>query len=203
MKTDISNIKRVFHIFLYLPFLVPWLLTNKRSLIQRDLARWPKIFMWDSLIADFLYSMRNPVYRAVFFHRIKCGNVSARLIGRMISWFYKPPQSLQIFTREIGPGLFIEHGICTIIAAKRIGSDAWINQGVTIGWKDKNGPPVIGNNVRVGAGAKILGNVVVGDNVQVGANAVVVKDVPPDTTVVGVPARIVRRNGKRVLEDLV
>ncbi len=73
---------------------------------------------------------------------------------------------------------------------------------VTIGFSNADECPTIGDNVSVNAGGKVLGNVVVGKNAKIGANAVVVKNVPADTTVVGVPARIVRRAGMRVDEAL-
>lgn len=74
---------------------------------------------------------------------------------------------------------------------------------MTVGYRcDDVGYPVIGDNVRIGAGAKVLGGITLGNNVTVGANAVVVKDVPANCVVVGVPARIVRRNGVRVNERL-
>ncbi len=116
--------------------------------------------------------------------------------------FYKECQTLVIYTKDIGPGLFIQHGICTIISADSIGENCWINQQVTIGYSDKTHRPIIGNNVMITAGAKIIGGVKIGDNVTVGANAVVVKDVPDNCVVVGVPAYIVKRNGVRVNEQL-
>ena len=61
--------------------------------------------------------------------------------------------------------------------------------------------PTLGNNVTVGAGAKVLGNITIGDNVRIGGNSVVVKDVPSDSTVVGIPGRVVKRNGCRVMEE--
>lgn len=74
---------------------------------------------------------------------------------------------------------------------------------MTIGYKNgSDGLPVIGNNVFIGAGSKILGPVVIGDNVTIGANAIVIKNVPANCTVAGVPARIVKRNGVRVDEPL-
>lgn len=82
------------------------------------------------------------------------------------------------------------------------GRDCWINQQVTIGYHNRTDAPVLGDNVRVHAGAKVIGAVRVGDHAIIGANAVVVKDVPADATVVGAPARIVRRNGWRVGEVL-
>jgi len=73
---------------------------------------------------------------------------------------------------------------------------------VTIGWADKTGGPVIEDNVTINAGAKVIGNIVIGSNSKVGANAVVVKNVPPNCTVVGVPAYIVRKNGVKLKEAL-
>ena len=75
-------------------------------------------------------------------------------------------------------------------------------QQVTIGFRDDSNAPSLGDGVTVNAGAKVIGGLHVGDRSKIGANAVVVKDVPPDVTVVGVPARIVRRNGLRVDEAL-
>jgi len=71
-----------------------------------------------------------------------------------------------------------------------------------MGYADVDDRPTVGNNVSVGAGAKIFGSITIGDNVIIGANAVVIKDVPANCTVVGVPARIIRRNGKRVDGEL-
>ena len=110
--------------------------------------------------------------------------------------------TLYISTAEIGPGLFIQHGFATIIAARSIGANCWINQQVTIGYSNATDLPTLHDNVVVNAGAKIIGNVTLGANCIIGANAVVVKDVPPNVTVVGVPARIVRRSGIRVDEAL-
>ena len=102
--------------------------------------------------------------------------------------------TLYITTNEIGPRLFIQHGFATIISAKSIGSDCWINQQVTIGYTFDTVPPVIGNGVRISAGAKVVGDIIVGDNSIVAANAAVVKDVPENAIVGGVPARIIGEN---------
>ena len=103
-------------------------------------------------------------------------------------------ETLYILTPQIGPRLYIQHGFATIISAKSIGSDCWINQQVTIGYTFAQEAPVIGNGVRISAGAKVVGNIVVGDNVIVAANAVVVKDVPENSIVGGVPAKIIAEN---------
>jgi serine O-acetyltransferase len=98
---------------------------------------------------------------------------------------------------KIGRGFYIGHfGQIFIYSEAEIGENASIGQGVTIGTLGlgKKGAPRIGSNVFVGAGAKVLGNIVIGNNVRIGANAVVIKDVPNEATVVGIPAEIIKRN---------
>lgn len=106
----------------------------------------------------------------------------------------------------IGKGLFIDHGTGVVIGETTvIGDNCTIYQGVTLGGtgKDKGKRhPTLGNNVMVGAGAKVLGPIHIGDNVRIAAGAVVLHDIPADCTAVGVPARVVRRNGERVCEEL-
>lgn len=190
-----------------LPLLLPFLLTNQREVILQDVQRWrelkgivasPDITCLMHLLSDVLE------FRSVYFYRITRGNLAARVAKRAASLLYKSRESLYISSAEgIGPGLYIEHGFSTVITAKRIGANAYINQQVTVGYRnDCIGHPSIGDNVRIGAGAKVLGGVMLGNNVTVGANAVVVKDVPANCVVIGVPARIVRRNGIRVDERL-
>lgn len=104
---------------------------------------------------------------------------------------------------EIGRRLFIDHGMGTVIGETAIvGDDVTLYQGVTLGGTGKEKGkrhPTIGNNVTVGAGARILGNITVGDNCRVGAGSVVLRSVPPNSTVVGVPGHIVLRDGQRVV----
>ncbi len=107
--------------------------------------------------------------------------------------------TLYINTPEIGPRLFIQHGFATNISAKRIGSDCWINQQVTIGYTFDSEPPVIGNGVRISAGAKVLGQIKIGDNAIIAANAAVVKSVEENMVVGGVPAKIIGENSKHKL----
>jgi serine O-acetyltransferase len=102
----------------------------------------------------------------------------------------------------IGKRFFIDHGMGVVIGeTAEIGDDVLIYQGATLGGtgleKGKR-HPTIGNNVVIGAGAKVLGNIKVGDNSYIGSNAVVIKDVPPNSTVVGVPGRITRQDGKKI-----
>ena len=103
---------------------------------------------------------------------------------------------------QIGSRLFIDHGMGVVIGETAIiGDDVLLYQGVTLGGtglqKGKR-HPTVGNNVVVGAGAKVLGNIAIGDNSYIGANAVVIKDIPPNSTVVGVPGRVTKQDGKRI-----
>lgn len=107
---------------------------------------------------------------------------------------------------RIGRGLFIDHGMGVVIGETAIIADnVLLYQGVTLGGTGKEKGkrhPTIGSNVVIGGGAKVLGNITVGDNSYIGANAVVVKDVPANSTVVGVPGRITQQDGKKIDFDL-
>ena len=103
---------------------------------------------------------------------------------------------------RIGKRFFIDHGLGVVVGETTIiGDDVLLYQGVTLGGtgiiKGKR-HPTVGNNVVVGTGAKVLGNIIIGDNSYIGANAVVVKDVPPNSTVVGVPGRVTKQDGKKM-----
>jgi serine O-acetyltransferase len=90
----------------------------------------------------------------------------------------------------IGPGLYIPHPLGNVVMAERIGSRVTLVSNVTIGMRRELVFPIIGDDVYVGAGARVLGPIRVGNNVSIGANAVVLKDVPDNSTAVGVPAQI-------------
>jgi serine O-acetyltransferase len=102
--------------------------------------------------------------------------------------------------------LFIDHGMGVVIGeTTEIGDNCLLYQGVTLGGtgKDKGKRhPTLGDNVMVGAGAKVLGPITIGNNVKIAANAVVLKDIADDCTAVGVPARVARCAGKKVIEEL-
>jgi serine O-acetyltransferase len=103
---------------------------------------------------------------------------------------------------QIGDGLFIDHGMGVVIGETSVvGKNVTLYQGVTLGGTGKEKGkrhPNIGDNVVIGTGAKVLGNITVGDNSYIGANAVVLRDVPPNATVVGVPGHITRQDGKKI-----
>lgn len=106
---------------------------------------------------------------------------------------------------QIGKRFFIDHGTGVVIGETAvIGDDVTIYQGVTLGGTGKDTGkrhPTIGNNVMIGAGAKVLGPLVIGDNSKIASGAVVLNDIPPNSTAVGVPARVVKRDGVK-LDDL-
>jgi serine O-acetyltransferase len=106
----------------------------------------------------------------------------------------------------IGHGLFIDHGMGVVIGETTIiGNNVTMFQGSTLGGTGKETGkrhPTVGDNVVIGAGAKVLGNITIGSNTYVGANAVVIKNVPHNATVVGVPAHIVKQGGKKLDELL-
>lgn len=140
---------------------------------------------------------------AIIFHRIAhlLYLFKIPVLPRFISQLARHITGIEIHPgAKIGKGLFIDHGMGVVIGETSIlGDNATLFQGVTLGGTGKERGkrhPTLGNNVVVGAGAKVLGNITVGDNVVIGANAVVIKDVPSDSTVVGVPGRIVKQEGK-------
>ncbi len=162
---------------------------RKNSAFSKDLARWKQICHIESANTTALGELlwRYPEFRNLYLYR----NTSRRLYRLWVRLWYKPMDTLYIETPEIGGGLFIQHGFATMISAKSIGENCWINQQVTIGYTGK-GCPTIGDNVVITCGAKVLGNIHVGDNAVIGANAVVVHDVEPGAVMGGIPARKIK-----------
>lgn len=131
-----------------------------------------------------------------FAHRLYKWNIP--LFPRMISYLTRIITGIEIHpAAKIGRRFFIDHGDGVVIGETTvIGNDVLIYQQVTLGGTGKESGkrhPTLGNKVIVGAGAKVLGNIAIGDNVRIGAGSVVIEDVPPHSTVVGVPGRIVHR----------
>lgn len=131
-----------------------------------------------------------------FAHRLYKWNIP--LVPRVISYLTRIITGIEIHPgAEIGRRFFIDHGEGVVIGETTIiGDDVLIYQQVTLGGTGKESEkrhPTLGNNVIVGAGAKVLGNITIGDNVRIGAGSVVVEDVPEHSTVVGIPGRVVHR----------
>jgi len=126
------------------------------------------------------------------------------LLARLLSQWARLLTGIEIHPGAIlGKRFFIDHGMGVVIGeTARVGDDVTIYQGVTLGGTGKrNGKrhPTLRNNVVVGAGAQILGNITVGENSRVGAGSVVLTDVPDNSTIVGVPGHLIFREGKRVV----
>ncbi|QFS43120.1 cysE, serine O-acetyltransferase [Nostoc sphaeroides CCNUC1] len=189
------------------PLLILFIFSKNKEVIILDVSQWIKRLdnnkqsspVWINLL--YLLSIYQE-FRNVYYYRIKQNDLMGFVLIQGFKILYKECPSLFICSNNIGSGLFIQHGFSTIILAESIGENCSISQQVTIGYNTK-GLPIIGNNVSIGAGAKVIGKVTIDDNVKVGANAVVVKNVPKNCVVVGVPAYIVKKNGVKVKEQLV
>jgi serine O-acetyltransferase len=131
-------------------------------------------------------------------------NHGVRLLARFLSQLARLVTGIEIHPAAlIGRRLFIDHGMGVVIGETAIvGNDVTMYQGVTLGGTGKEQGkrhPTVGDNVVIGGGAKVLGNITVGENCRIGAGSVVLRDVPENSTVVGVPGHIVFQNGKRVV----
>ncbi|MGL5081297.1 MAG: serine O-acetyltransferase [Microcoleaceae cyanobacterium] len=169
--------------------------TDFQIIFERD----PAARNWLEVI--FCY----PGLQALVFHRVAHGLYHLKLpfIPRFISHIARFCTGVEIHPgATLGSGIFIDHGMGVVIGETAIVGDyCLIYQGVTLGGTGKESGkrhPTLGENVVVGAGAKVLGNIEIGSNVRIGAGSVVLRNVPPNCTVVGVPGRVVYRSGVRV-----
>lgn len=135
-----------------------------------------------------------PEFRNVLYYRLQ--RAGHHMMAAALRRLWRPMPLLEIGCPSVGAGLVVSHGHGTVIAARSIGRGFWVHHQVTIGWTygSAAGMPTIGNDVFVGAGAKVLGPVHLGDGAKIGANAVVLGDVPEGATAVGVPAEIILRD---------
>lgn len=170
------------------------LMSDLNAYLERDPAARNKAEIF------FLYSG----YKAVRSHRRAywCYHHNLKFLARYISQRSRHKTGIEIHpAAKIGKGLVIDHGMGVVIGeTTEIGDNCTIYQGVTLGGTGKDTGkrhPTLGNNVLVGAGAKVLGPFKVGDNSRIAANAVVLTEIPENSTAVGVPARVVKVNGIR------
>ncbi len=167
-----------------------------RSILDRD----PAASSWLMVVLCY------PGLHAVWIHRItsRLWRAKLRLLARVLSQFARLATGIEIHPAAfIGRRVFIDHGAGVVIGETAIvGDDVTLYQGVTLGGTGhEHGKrhPTLRSGVFVGSNAQILGNICIGENSRVGAGSVVLQDVPPNSTVVGVPAHIVYQNGERVL----
>ncbi len=149
----------------------------------------------------FLY----PGLHAVIAYRIAhvLWQCRLKLLSRLISQISRLFTGIEIHPgAQIGKGLFIDHGMGVVVGETAIiGDNVALFQGVTLGGTGKETGkrhPTVGSNVVIGAGAKVLGNIQIGSNSYIGANAVVLRDAPPNSTVVGVPGHVTKQDGKKI-----
>jgi serine O-acetyltransferase len=197
MKDIAWNIVLLFSSIRLVPHILFLLCGKNKEMLTLDLERWSILNLKKKpdTARDRIYSFVKlmtfyPEYRNLFYYRINW-------VKRILYIFCRPMPTLYILTEEIGPGLFIQHGFSTMISAKKIGKNCWINQQVTIGYSNDTDCPTIGDDVFIFAGAKVIGNVSVGNNSTIGANAVVLRDVPDNCTVVVDPPHVIHKNGKK------
>ena len=148
-----------------------------------------------------LYSGVHAIFAYRVSHKLYIGKhyFSARLVSQLARFF----TGIEIHPgATIGKGLFIDHGAGVVVGeTAEIGDNCTLYQGVTLGGTGKDvgkRHPTLGNNVMVGSGAKVLGPFKIGDNSKIASNAVVLDEIPPDSTAVGIPARVVKRGGRKV-----
>lgn len=171
------------------------LLADFRIIFERD----PAARNWLEVLTCY------PGLQALVFHRFAHNLYSLRLpfLPRFISHIGRFFTGIEIHPGAvIGQGVFIDHGMGVVIGETAIvGNYCLIYQGVTLGGTGKETGkrhPTLGDNVVIGGGAKVLGNIDIGDNVRIGAGSVVLRDVPSSCTVVGIPGRVVYRSGVKV-----
>ena len=169
------------------------LCSKQKSLVQMDVARWNQITGMNMGLFQSInwYMTYHKEFRNLIQHRFKypvtsAGGLLHYVIARIL---WKPMDTLYIYTKDIGGGFYIQHGFATIITAKKIGENCRVYQQVTIGYKGTENP-VLEDNVSVTCGAKVLGGITMHTNSLAAAGAVVVKDVPANAIVGGVPAKI-------------
>ncbi len=154
----------------------------------------------DPAIKGTLEVLLYPSFWATIFHRIAhyCYKKKGYFVARLVSQLSRFLTGIEIHPgAQIGKGFFIDHGMGVVIGETcEIGDNVLLYQGVTLGGTGKDTGkrhPTVGDNVMIGSGAKVLGPVVIGANSKIGAGSVVVKDIPPNSTAVGVPARCTTR----------
>jgi serine O-acetyltransferase len=175
------------------------LLKNIREDLRAVFDRDPAATSWFEVVLTYAGFHALLAYRVS--HWLKTHHVP--FIPRAISQVSRLLTGIEIHpSAKIGTGFFIDHGMGVVIGeTAEIGNYVTLFQGVTLGGTGKERGkrhPTLGNHVVVGAGAKILGGITIGDNVKIGANSVVLKNVAANSTVIGVPARVIKTQGERL-----
>lgn len=170
-----------------------------RTVLERDPAsrsRLEALLCYPGVHALAFHRLAHRLWHAGWFS-------SARFLSHVSRFF----TGIEIHpAAKLGPGLFIDHGMGVVIGeTSEVGRNVTIYQGVSLAGtslKREKRHPTLGDNVVVGAGAKVIGGFKIGDNSRIGAGSVVVREVPPNSVVVGVPGRVTHKDGQRIAEEI-
>jgi serine O-acetyltransferase len=174
------------------PSLLAVMLGGADAPIRADIRRWASILFKEERLSGGALLWRH-CWLMVYYREYRNLAYLRLPLAGLYGWMMPRLDSLQLYIDDLGPGCFIQHGFATIVAARRIGADFWLNQQVTIGYSNDTDVPVIGDGVTVRPGARIVGKLKVGDGATVGMNTVVTGNVPPGATVFGVPGQVIWR----------
>lgn len=196
IKDFIKKVLWLLQVTRFIPHIIIFYAHPQREFLKKERNTWIKIIKNEDVfnLNNFLWLLiRVPEYRSVLYFRIG-------FISRFLKIFC--PGKVNLFINipscNVGNGLVIQHGFSTIIEANTIGENCQIWHNVTIGTNvsHSGNKATIGDNVKICAGAIVIGNITIGNNVTIGAGAVIVKSVPDNCIVVGNPAFIIKQNGK-------
>lgn len=184
MRTILHKLIHIIHSAYY------WLLfifVKNNKQFRNDLSQWSewKQCIYKNSYMQFVFMMTEyKEFRNICYYRMG-------IVQYLFRWICPPLDSLYINTKDIGNGFLIQHGFATIINAEKIGNNCKIYHQVTVGYNgDKR--PMIGDNVIICCGAKVIGGVNIGNNTIIGAQALVIHDVPENAIVGGVPAKVIK-----------
>lgn len=168
-------------------FILMWGLGCNKEKFRLDALNWCKWRRTEySKMSVCRFFVGDKAFRNLAYYRFGRSRI-------LLSWLMPGYDHLQITTpnSDLAGGVIIQHGFSTIISAKSIGANCKIYQQVTIGYNHRLEAPVLGDNVEVCCGAKIIGGVHISDNVIIGANAVVTHDIPANSIVAGIPGKVI------------
>ena len=192
MQDKLIKLMKVLKMIIFLPveilFVLLYVFSSQRKKINMDLEAFARhhhrtVTNRNRLLILLLELMWVVEFRKLFLYRI--GGIARYLMDSRVTVGIDVPRD------KFGGGLYIQHGFGIVVSARSVGENCWINQMVTIGYRS-NGCPTIGNNVRIGAGAIIIGDVKIGNNVSIGAGAIVLDDLPDNCTVASPKATIIK-----------
>lgn len=181
---------KVLHTFHALYYWLLYALVRNNKRFDMDLKRWAEWKTqcpYKNRYMTFVFMMTEyKEFRNLCYYRMG-------FVQHFLHWLCPPSETLRLYTKDIGGGLRIQHGQYTNINAERIGENCTIYTKVSVGYKN-NKHPIIGDNVSICLGATVLGGIHVGNNSVIGARALVIHDVPENTVVGGVPAKVIKSN---------